>query len=288
MLSETAPAKINLALHVTGRRADGYHLLESLVVFAEVADAVSARPAPRDSLSISGPFAPGLGAEPNNLVLRALSAFRDRWPDTLPDGLAFHLVKNLPVASGIGGGSADAAAALRLLRAMARVPIAAEDLLALAGTLGADLPMCLCAQALMAGGIGEELRLLKTFPSVHLVLVNPMQALSTPEVFRHLASRENPGLPALPDPMTRPAQLGLWLTETRNDLEAPAIALLPLIGEMIARIRDVSGCMLARMSGSGATVFGLFGSGAQAHQAAHELRAQWPGFWVAAAPVILP
>jgi 4-diphosphocytidyl-2-C-methyl-D-erythritol kinase len=288
MLAELAPAKVNLALHVTGRRADGYHLLESLVVFAEVADALSAQEADKDALSISGPFATGLGAGANNLVLRALAAFRGRWPGSVPDGLSFHLIKNLPVASGLGGGSADAAAALRLLRSMSETPIGDEELFALAATLGADLPMCLFSQALLARGIGESLEPLDSFPPVHLVLVNPMIQLSTADVFRQLQNRDNPVLPLLPDPMTRPAQLGLWLTETRNDLEGPAIALLPIIGEMIERIRVAPGCMLARMSGSGATVFGVFGSGAQAHQAAHDLRAQWPSFWVAAAPVVLP
>jgi 4-diphosphocytidyl-2-C-methyl-D-erythritol kinase len=140
---EAAPAKINLALHVTGRRADGYHSLEMLVAFAEVGDELEATPASKDSLSIGGPFAAGLGNGETNLVLRALSAFRRGWPGALPDGIDLRLAKNLPVAAGLGGGSADAAAALRLFAAMADTDIAFADLLELSRSLGADVPMCL-------------------------------------------------------------------------------------------------------------------------------------------------
>ena len=287
MPAETAPAKINLALHVTGRRADGYHMLESLVAFAAVADELEADAARRDSLTISGPFAPALGNGEGNLVLRALAAFRMRWPEALPDGVALRLAKNLPVAAGLGGGSADAAAALRLLAGMAGgVPF--TELLEIAGGLGADVPMCLYSRPASVRGIGEIVTPLRAFPACHAVLVNPLVPVVTADVFRRLERRDNPGLPGLDDPLLRPAQLGLWLEGTRNDLEAPAIALVPVIGELIARLREASGCMLARMSGSGATVFGLFGSSAQAHQAAHDLRAAYPGHWVAAAPLIGP
>jgi 4-diphosphocytidyl-2-C-methyl-D-erythritol kinase len=283
---EAAPAKINLALHVTGRRADGYHSLEMLVVFAEVGDELEATPAKKDSLSISGPFATGLGNGDSNLVLRALAAFRSRWPGALPDGLTIHLRKNLPIAAGLGGGSADAAAALRLFSAMSEVDTPFADLLDLARGLGADVPMCLYSRPAEVRGIGEIVLPLKHFPACHVVLVNPLVPVVTADVFRRLESRDNPGLPDLIDPLTRPAQLGLWLGETRNDLEPPAISMVPVIGDLIARLRTASGCILARMSGSGATVFGLFGSSAQAHQAAHDLRETWPGYWVAAAPLI--
>jgi 4-diphosphocytidyl-2-C-methyl-D-erythritol kinase len=285
-LVEAAPAKINLALHVTGRRADGYHSLEMLVVFAEVGDELEATPAKKDSLSISGPFATGLGNGDSNLVLRALAAFRSRWPGALPDGLTIHLRKNLPIAAGLGGGSADAAAALRLFSAMSEVDTPFADLLDLARGLGADVPMCLYSRPAEVRGIGEIVLPLKHFPACHVVLVNPLVPVVTADVFRRLESRDNPGLPDLIDPLTRPAQLGLWLGETRNDLEPPAISMVPVIGDLIARLRTASGCILARMSGSGATVFGLFGSSAQAHQAAHDLRETWPGYWVAAAPLI--
>ena len=285
-LVEAAPAKINLALHVTGRRADGYHSLEMLVAFAEVGDELQATLARKDSLSINGPFAAGLGNGETNLVLRALSAFRQRWPGTLPDGIDLRLAKNLPVAAGLGGGSADAAAALRLFAAMADADIAFTDLLELSRTLGADVPMCLYSRPAEVRGIGEIVLPLKHFPACHVVLVNPLVPVVTADVFRRLERRDHPGLPDLGDPLMRPAQLGLWLDETRNDLETPAIGMVPVIGNLIAQLRVANGCILARMSGSGATVFGLFGSSAQAHQAAHDLRETWPSYWVAAAPLL--
>jgi 4-diphosphocytidyl-2-C-methyl-D-erythritol kinase len=285
-VTETAPAKLNLALHVTGRRPDGYHSLDMLVAFAEVGDELEAVPATRDSLSVSGPFAKALGgSQNNNLVLRALSAFRVRWPGALPDGMAIRLDKNLPVAAGLGGGSADAAATLRLLAAMSSQDVAFADLLEIAVKLGADVPMCLYSRPALVRGLGEIVLPLASFPACQVVLVNPLIPVVTADAFRRLEQRDNPGLPPLSDPLSRPAQLGLWLSETRNDLEAPAIAMVPVIAELIERLGAASGCMLARMSGSGATVFGLFGSSAQAHQAAHDLRVVWPEYWVAAAPL---
>lgn len=284
--AETAPAKINLALHVTGRRADGYHSLEMLVAFAGIGDELTATPAARDTLTITGPFAVGLGSGASNLVLRALAAFRARWPDALPVGLDLRLVKNLPVAAGLGGGSADAAAALRLLAGMVPAGVPFADLLEIARGLGADVPMCLYSRPAEVRGIGEIVLPLRDFPECHVVLVNPLVPVVTADVFRRLERRDNPGLPALADPLARPAQLALWLSETRNDLEPPAIALVPAIGSLIARLGAANGCNLARMSGSGATVFGLFGSSAQAHQAAHDLRDALPGHWVAAAPLL--
>lgn len=287
-LVESAPAKVNLALHVTGRRADGYHDLESLVVFADVADELTATPAETDSLRVAGPFAAALGNGEANLVSRAVAAFRTRWPGTVEGGVAIELHKNLPVAAGLGGGSADAAAALRLMAALGQGEVPVRDLVELALTLGADVPSCVVSRPAEIRGVGEIVTPLRSFPPLHLVLVNPLVPVVTADVFRRLERRDNPPLPALPQPLTRPAQIGIWLAETRNDLEPPAIALVPAIGELIAHVSRIEGCMLARMSGSGGTVFGLFGSGAQAHQAAHDLRARWPGYWVAAAPVILP
>ena len=283
---EAAPAKLNLALHVTGRRADGYHSLEMLVAFADVCDELEAVPATKDSLSISGPFAAALGSSEGNLVLRALAAFRSRWPGALPDGLALWLKKNLPVAAGLGGGSADAAAALRLFATIGQGKFAFPNLLQIAARLGADVPMCLYSRPAEVRGLGEIVLPLKHFPACHAVLVDPLLPVVSADVFRRLEQRDNPGLPGLVDPLSRPAQLGLWLSETRNDLEPAALALVPVIGELKARIAKVDGCILSRMSGSGATVFGLFGSSAQAHQAAHDLRTQWPDYWVAAAPLI--
>ncbi|MEO6395654.1 MAG: 4-(cytidine 5'-diphospho)-2-C-methyl-D-erythritol kinase [Devosia sp.] len=288
LLVEAAPAKINLALHVSGRRVDGYHNLESLVAFAALGDELEARAAPADTLTVTGPFAKALGNGEANLVSRALAAFRARWPGAVDGGLALTLHKNLPVAAGLGGGSADAAAVLRLLAELSSVPIDARDLAALALELGADVPACLLSRPCEIRGVGEIVTPLARFPACHVVLVNPLIPVVTAEVFRKLVNRDNPGLPEIGDPLTRPAQLGLWLTQTRNDLESTAIAMVPAIGELIAALAAVDGCILARMSGSGATVFGLFGSSARAHQAAHDLRERFPGYWVAAAPLISP
>jgi 4-diphosphocytidyl-2-C-methyl-D-erythritol kinase len=286
LFSESAPAKINLALHVTGRRPDRYHELESLVVFTDFSDELEAVEAPADTLKITGPFAAGLGAGETNLVMRAVAAFRSRWPDQVRTGLSLTLRKNLPVAAGLGGGSADAAAALRLLAGLALTPVTEADLYPLAAALGADVPMCLLSRSSLVRGVGDVVVPLDDFPPCHVVLVNPLVPVVTADVFRRLQSHDNPKLPALPDPLTRPSQLGLWLEGTRNDLEPPAIDLVPAIGDLIRRVAATQGCILARMSGSGATVFGLFGSSAQAHQAAHDLRAVFPGYWVAAAPII--
>jgi 4-diphosphocytidyl-2-C-methyl-D-erythritol kinase len=284
-LIQVAPAKVNLALHVTGRREDGYHELESLVAFAAVGDELRAEPADRDSLSITGPFAEGLGSGETNLVNRAIAAFRSRWPGA-GEKLALTLTKNLPVASGIGGGSADAAAALRLMAARSGVPASSPDLQQVALKLGADVPACLMSLPLVMRGIGEKLEILPAFPDIHIVLVNPLVAVATADVFRRLRAHDNYPLPALPEPLARPAQLGLWLAETRNDLQPPAVKLVPVIGDIIADLADAQGCMLARMSGSGATVFGLFGSAGQAHQAAQVMRQRNPDYWVAAAPLL--
>lgn len=285
---QLAPAKVNLALHVTRRREDGYHDLESLVVFADVADELQASPASTDSLRIGGPFARGLGVGETNLVSKAVAAFRSRWPDAVATGLALQLTKNLPVAAGIGGGSADAAAALRLMASLSSEPITVADLADMAAGLGADVPACLVSTPLVARGVGEVLAPLPEFPACHIVLVNPMIPLATADVFRRLRAHDNYPLPELPSPLTRPAQLGIWLAETRNDLQPPAIKLVPVIGDIIAQLAETQGCILARMSGSGATVFGLFGSSGQAHQAAQVMRAAHPDHWVAAAPLILP
>jgi 4-diphosphocytidyl-2-C-methyl-D-erythritol kinase len=285
-LAETAPAKINLALHVTRRREDGYHDLESLIVFADIFDDLEARLADADSLTISGPFGAGLGAGPTNLVLRAVAAFRARWPDLSPPGLSLHLVKNLPVAAGIGGGSADAAAALRIMAALAPEPVPVPELTDLAAGLGADVPACLLSRPLVARGVGEILAPLPEFPALYITLVNPMVPVATADVFRRLRAHDNYPLPALPNPLTRPAQLGLWLNETRNDLEPPAVKLVPEIGALVDELALTSGCILARMSGSGATVFGLFGSEGQAHEAASEMRRTHPDYWVGTAPLL--
>ncbi len=283
---QSAPAKINLALHITGRRDNGYHDLESLIVFADISDDLEARIAETDSLTISGPFGARLKGEPNNLVLRALAAFRSRWPELSPPGLSVHLTKNLPVAAGIGGGSADAAAALRLMADLSPAPVPVAELADLAASLGADVPACLLSRPLVARGVGEILSPLPEFPTLYVTLVNPGIGVATADVFRRLRAHDNYGLPALPTPLTRPAQLGLWLAETRNDLQPPAIKLVPEIGVLIDELAETPGCVLSRMSGSGATVFGLFGAEGQAHEAAAQIRRLHPDYWVGAAPLL--
>jgi 4-diphosphocytidyl-2-C-methyl-D-erythritol kinase len=287
-IAQLAPAKINLALHVVRRREDGYHDLESLVVFADLADELEAVPGETDTLAIVGPFAKALGNGETNLVLRAVGAFRARWPDAVSTSLAMRLTKNLPVAAGIGGGSADAAAALRLMAGLSSHPIPLAELSDLAARLGADVPACLVSAPLLARGVGELLTALPEFPALHIVLVNPLVPLPTADVFRRLRAHDNYPLPELPSPLTRPAQLGLWLAETRNDLQPPAIKLVHIIGDIVEQLGQTQGCILARMSGSGATCFGLFGSAGQAHQAAQTMRSAHPDHWVAAAPLLVP
>ncbi len=272
---EFAPAKVNLALHVTGRRADGYHLLDSLVVFAGVGDMVSAAPAADVSLSITGPQSAALTVADDNLVLRAARLMTGAFRLTLD--------KHLPVASGIGGGSADAAATLRLIARLSGHPLppAAEVL-----RLGADVPVCLAGQPVRMTGIGEGLHpLTHPLPSAWLVLVNPGQAVSTPEVFRALDRRDNAPMQALPR-LRDAAELAAWVAMQRNDMEPAATRLLPVIAEVRRALSSQPGCLLSRMSGSGATCFGLFADPLSANAAARAISAAQPGWWVADAPVL--
>ena len=270
MQAEFAAAKINVTLHVTGRRADGYHRLDSLVCFADVGDVVSARPAPDLSLAITGPEGAGLLAEPDNLVLRAARA--------MGQGAALVLDKRLPLASGIGGGSADAAATLRLLARLTGAPL--PDAAAVL-RLGADVPVCLAGRVCRMQGVGEVLAPAPPLPPVWAVLANPRVAVPTPQVFAALRSRDNPPmpdrLPAWPDA----AALAGWLASQRNDLEPAAVTLAPAIGDTLAALAALPGALLARMSGSGATCFALFASAQAARSAACALAR--PDWWVAAA-----
>jgi 4-diphosphocytidyl-2-C-methyl-D-erythritol kinase len=276
-----APAKVNLALHVTGRRGDGYHLLDSLAVFAGVGDRVAAAPAGGLTLCVTGPGAGALAGalddEGDNLVLRAA---RFLAPGR---GAAITLEKRLPVASGIGGGSSDAAAALRVLARLWGVALPAP---AETAALGADVPVCLDPRPRRMGGIGEALGEVPALPPVWLVLANPGVAVPTGPVFQGLARRDSPPLPEMPKDWGGAAGLALWLRGTRNDLEAPAAAIAPAIGAARAALEAQAGCLVARMSGSGATVFGLFAQEAAATAAAAAIRRAEPGWWVAAAAVL--
>ncbi|HBS50162.1 MAG TPA: 4-(cytidine 5'-diphospho)-2-C-methyl-D-erythritol kinase [Rhodobacteraceae bacterium] len=270
-----APAKINLTLHVTGQRPDGYHLLDSLVVFAEVGDSVAAAPAEELSLALDGPEAGGLAAEGDNLVLRAARLLD-------PQGTAaLTLTKRLPVASGIGGGSADAAAALRVLAALWDRPLPSPEAVL---SLGADVPVCLAVRPCRMSGVGETLAALPPLPPLDILLVNPRLAVSTPEVFARLARKDNPPMPArLPD-WPDAASFAAWLQTQRNDLAAPARALCPEIGAVLAALEALAP-LHAGMSGSGATCYALFPPGAAA-PAAVRLRGAHPAWWVAHGPVL--
>ncbi|MCW1931893.1 4-(cytidine 5'-diphospho)-2-C-methyl-D-erythritol kinase [Pararhodobacter zhoushanensis] len=248
-VSRLAPAKINLTLHVTGQREDGYHLLDSLVVFAEAGDLLTLRTGPGLSLDLIGPCAAALAPEPDNLVLRAARL-------TAAQGVAFTLDKQLPVASGMGGGSSDAAAALHLLAEARDLPLPGTEALM---RLGADMPVCMAAPAPQRmRGLGERVDPVAGIPALWLLLVNPGQGLSTPAVFKAMTQRRNPAMPdALPD-CPDAESLCAWLAGMRNDLQAPAIALMPQIEALLADIGAQNGCLLARMTGSGATCFGIF------------------------------
>lgn len=270
--SEAAPAKVNLALHVTGQRPDGYHLIDSLAVFARVGDRLTVAPAAALSLTVTGRFAEAVPADESNLVLRAARLLgRGR-------GAAMTLEKNLPVASGIGGGSADAAAALRALTRLWDLPLPAPD--AVLG-LGADVPVCLAGRPARMRGIGERLEPLPSPVPVNVVLANPAEPVSTPQVFALLAERENAPLPEVPA-FASAADVARFAAGCRNDLQRPAVTLVPAIADVLAALRASEGCLLARMSGSGATCFGLYADAGTRDRARAALAEAHPGWWVAA------
>ena len=276
-------AKVNLALHVVGRRADGYHLIESLVAFVPVGDELTIAPSETLTLSISGPFADALGSSHDNLVLKAARLLQDeaeRLGRGRP-GAILSLDKRLPIASGVGGGSGDAAAALSGLHALWRLDLPEWRLAALALALGADVPMCLDGRSAHVAGIGEVIEPAPALPTMTLLLVNPDVPVSTPAVFRALTQRDNPPLPDLPAAWNGLGHLVDWLAATRNDLEPAALPLAPEIGEVLSALRAAPGCRFARMSGSGATCFGIFAARAEAEAAAAAIPAARPGWWVA-------
>ncbi len=277
-----APAKINLSLHVTGRRPDGMHTLESLVVFGGVGDRLQAGPDPDDHLLVDGEFAKFIKTDASNLILRALGAFRSRWPDALQTGVRIKLVKNLPVAAGIGGGSCDAAATLGILAQMSGMPVSSRELFEVALDLGADVPVCLKKQPALMGGVGEKLGRVPPLPQMHMVLVNPGISASTGEIFSRLSRRNNPPMPKMPPRFASAQSLARWLGTTRNDLVEPASGLVPQINELSGFFHNDQNCLFARMSGSGATVFGLYERRRNAVDAAKALQQNWPGYWVCA------
>lgn len=278
---EFAPAKVNLALHVTGRRDDGYHLLDSLVLFVATGDWLETGPGETVTLALRGPRAAGVPVE-GNLVLKAAAALALAAGEPCP-GAHLTLDKHLPAAAGLGGGSSDAAAALRALNRWWNLGLDTAELAAVGEGIGADVPVCVTVTCARIQGIGERVTPQPAVPDVHLVLANPARALATASVFAKLAERNNPGLPALPDRWRNLAHLVEYLRGCRNDLAAPAIAIEPAIRDVIAALEGEPACLLARMSGSGATCFGLFATAEEAAAAAASLARRHPHWWVAAA-----
>lgn len=267
-IREFAPAKINLTLHVTGRRTDGYHLLDSLVVFADVGDVVTAADGAGLTLDVTGPEA---GDVPHGQINSIVQAARFMGADDV----AFSLEKYLPTAAGIGGGTADAAAALRAVAQLRNVDVPADVL-----PLGADVPVCLRGRAMRMSGIGEELKDVNGLPDIWAVLVNPRVGVSTPEVFKRLQCKDNGPMPDQIPAFETVRDLAGWLAGQRNDLEAAAIEVQPKVAGVLLALQQVEGRLLTRMSGSGATCFALFSDEKSAKCAAQEISAQHSDWWV--------
>ncbi|WP_294619621.1 4-(cytidine 5'-diphospho)-2-C-methyl-D-erythritol kinase [uncultured Roseovarius sp.] len=264
-----APAKINLTLHVTGRREDGYHELDSLVVFADIGDRLRLRESETTMLTVDGPMAAGVPADASNLVVKAARLM----------GLSadIHLEKHLPNAAGLGGGSSDAAATLKALSEMSGKPLP-EGLLG----LGADIPVCLHGRAARMRGVGEAITPVAGLPELHAVLVNPKLPVMTREVFAGLERADNPAMPEELPKFDDAGALVEWLATMRNDLEAPAMQAEPVIQQVFDVLSVTPGCHLTRMSGSGGTCFGLYSDAETAASAAGRLREQHPSWWVEA------
>lgn len=280
-----APAKINLFLHVGAPAPDGFHPIASLMVFADVGDRVAAEPAPARRFVVEGPFAAALAgtSEADNLAVRAVEALAGRAGTALPS-FKLTLDKGLPVASGLGGGSSDAGAALRLARDVFDLAASDADLEAVAASLGSDGAPCLWGRPVISQGRGERLSPAPALPSLPAVLVNPRVACPTGAVYRAYDAAVDPGrpadLPALPPRFETAAAAASAMAACRNDLEAPAVGLVPVIGDVLERLRREPGVLLGRLSGSGATCFALLATDAEAQGLARRLSAEQPGWWI--------
>ena len=262
-----APAKINLTLHVTGRRADGYHELDSLVIFADIGDRIKVKPSDTTILTVDGPMAAGVPVDDSNLVLKAARMMRVN--------ADIALEKHLPNAAGLGGGSGDAAATLRVLSGFSGRPIPGQGI-----ELGADVPLCLQSEAARVTGIGETVRPLPGLPALHAVLVNPGVPVLTAQVFKRLEHKVNRPMPAQIPSFDTPGALVLWLRDMRNDLQEPAIEAEPAIGQLHQVLERTPGCQPARTSGSGGTCFGIYNDAETAGSAAGRLSESHPHWWV--------
>lgn len=267
-----ARAKVNLALHTVGRMANGRHLLDSIVSFTKFGDSVEVESGCGRILNVAGPMASSVPQGPSNLAMRAADLF-DR-----SDGYRISLVKRIPVAAGLGGGSADAAAVLSSLSRLRECSLPGSDEIM---DLGSDIPVCLFGENARVQGEGDQVIPLGRLPSFPVALVNPGVPLSTKEVFVALSNPVNPPLDLLPRDASKDSWLS-WLAKQRNDLEAVARSLLPDVSCVLSRIRDCAGCRLARMSGSGATCFGIFDTSEQAQAAVDQIRARNSGWWAVA------
>ncbi len=290
MVEERALAKVNLALHVTGRRLDGYHLLDSIVAFADVGDVVRLEHAADFGLEISGPAAAGLPADDTNLALRAARVMAEARPEVFGP-VHIRLEKNLPVASGIGGGSADAAAVMRAMIRLFESPLPTRELHMLALSLGADVPVCLEGRACRMRGIGDHMEVLDGFPELYGVLVNPGTPVSTAAVFAALgmepgSRRENGHLLDAVATVARRGSAGEMMEMlaifSKNDLQGGACNLHPEIADCLEVLAETPGVRLARMSGSGGTCLGLTGGARSAKEVCRMLRSAYPGWWVEA------
>ncbi len=286
VLSDDARAKVNLSLRVNGRRADGYHDLESVVAFADCADRLTLTPGPDLDLKMLGPLAEACGDTSDNLVLKAARLLAERVPGMKVG--SFTLDKALPVAAGIGGGSADAAAALRLLAQLNGIALDDVRIIEVAKLTGADVPVCVHSQGCVMTGVGEALQPL-SLPKMPCVMVNPGVPVATRDVFNALGLRNGELRVGVTDVLLQDrwpdgeASLEDWveaLAASSNDLEAPALKVEPMIGKVIAALNATNGAWLARMSGSGATCFAIYENTAEAGRAAEKLRREHPGWWV--------
>ncbi len=281
VLTETARAKVNLTLRVLGCRADGYHELESLVAFADIGDEVTLRVGAPVAVTVSGPYATAIDGE--NIAARALRSLTEAVPALVLGDV--RIDKQLPVAAGIGGGSADAAAVLRAVRRANPGLASAVDWPALAASLGADVPVCLASTAQLMWGIGRETAPVPETPPLPAVLVNPGVPLATAAVFRALNALPVPARmapPTGPGPFPDLAAVAAFVNARGNDLEAAAGALCPAVGAVLAALGRAPGALLARMSGSGPTCFALFETAEAAEMAAQRIRAAEPGWWTVA------